>query len=46
MYGGEVKKVAEKMLVAKTISNDQFSEIHTSFEKIVDMVKRTSQGTT
>ncbi len=40
MYGGEVKKVAEKMLAANTISNDQFSEIHTSFEKIVDMVKR------
>ena len=39
-YGSEVKKVAEKMLAANTISNDQFSEIHTSFEKIVDMVER------
>ena len=39
-YGSEVKKVAEKMLAANTISSDQFSEIHTSFEKIVDMVER------
>ncbi|NNM43826.1 MAG: hypothetical protein HKM07_05735 [Chlamydiae bacterium] len=44
VYGSEVKKVAEKMLAANTISNDQFSEIHTSFEKIVDMVKRALQG--